>query len=99
MTYQDLQQSLQIFNLPARATLKEIKGAHRHLVKRYHPDSGEEHDPEQIRRINAAYKVLLDFVSDYHFSFTEDEFYAQNPDERLRRQFAYDPVWGSKSEE
>ncbi len=44
--------------------------------------------------MNAAYKVLLDHASEYCFSFAEDEFYKQNPEERLRRQFTEDPLWG-----
>lgn len=95
MIYADLKTSLEIFGLSDRVTLKEIKTRHRELVRKYHPDSGGE-DPEKIRLINAAYKLLLDYAGNYRFSFSEEEFYEQNPDERLRRQFAYDPVWGSK---
>ena len=32
----------------------------------------------------------------YAFSFSEDEFLNQNPDERLRQQFAEDPLWGGR---
>lgn len=49
-----------------------------------------------IRQVNAAYRVLLDYVSGYRFSFAEDEFYEQNPEERIRMQFADDPLWGRK---
>lgn len=49
-----------------------------------------------IRKVNAAYKVLLDYVSNYRFSFAEDEFYEQSPEERIWMQFADDPLWGKK---
>jgi len=42
-------------------------------------DGGEGHDPELIRAINAAYKVILGYVENYRFSFAEEEFYEQNP--------------------
>jgi hypothetical protein len=77
MTYAELQESLLVFGLGNRATLREIKARHRELVKRYHPDAGGEHDHELIRRINAPYRVLLDYVASYRFSFAEDEFYEQ----------------------
>lgn len=96
MTYHDLRQALEIFGLSERATLKRIKGRHRELVKRYHPDSGDGADPERIRLINAAYKVLLEYCENYVFSFCEAEFYEQNPEERLRMQFSDDPLWGRK---
>lgn len=96
MTYDDLRTALEVFGLPEHATLKQIKARHRALVKRFHPDRGEGHDPERIRLINAAYRVLTDYCADYAFSFGEDEFYRQNPDERLRMQFSDVPLWGSK---
>lgn len=96
MTHADLKAALQIFGLTDRITLKDVKRRHRELVRKYHPDSGGDEDPRQIRLINEAYAILLEYITNYHYSFSEDEFYEQNPDERLRRQFAYDPIWGSK---
>ena len=96
MTFEDLQYARSLFKLPERATLREIKARHRELVKLYHPDSSGRGDQEQIRLINAAYKILLDYSEGYQFSFSEEEFYEQNPDERLRMQFADVPQWGSK---
>lgn len=94
MTYDDLQEALRVLGLRERCTLKEIKTRHRELVKRHHPDTGVVGDQEIIRKVNAAYRVLLDYVSEYRFSFDEEEFYEQNPDERLRRQFMDTPLWG-----
>ena len=96
MTFAELQTSLEVFGLGERATLKEIKSRHRELVKCFHPDGGETDDPEQIRKVNAAYRVLLGYVESYRFSFSEEEFYEQTPEERLRRQFMDDPLWGNR---
>ena len=96
MTYDDLQDALRVMGLRARSTIKEIKARHRDLVKRYHPDTGNSNDNETIIAINEAHRVLLDYVAEYHFSFSEEEFYEQNPDERLRQQFADVPLWGKK---
>lgn len=94
MTYAELQTALTVFELGDRASLKEIKMRHRELVKRHHPDAGVSGSPDIIRNVNAAYKVLVDYVQSYRFSFTEEEFYEQDPEERLRRQFMDDPMWG-----
>ncbi len=96
MTYVDLQEALQILGLRERSTLKEIKARHRELVKRYHPDAGSVDDPETIRKVNAAYEILQNYVTEYRFSFTEEEFYEQNPEEHLRRQFMDVPMWGKR---
>lgn len=90
MTYAELQNALRILGLGERCTLTELKARHRQLVKLYHPDKAAGCDPEAIRDVNGAYRVLLNYVSGYRFSFTEEEFYEQNPDERLRRQFMDD---------
>jgi curved DNA-binding protein CbpA len=96
MTYDDLKTALEVFGIPDQATLKQIKARHRELVKRFHPDRGEEDDPERIRLINAAYRLLTDYCRDYLFSFGEAEFYRQNPDEQLRMQYRDVPHWGSR---
>ncbi|OEU72530.1 MAG: molecular chaperone DnaJ [Desulfuromonadales bacterium C00003107] len=94
MDYTELQSALKVFGLGERATLKEIKTRHRVLVKRYHPDGGEIGALQVIQEVNAAYKLLLDYVGAYSFSFAEAEFYEQCPEERLRQQFGDDPLWG-----
>lgn len=96
MTYTDLQEALRVLALGEKVTLKEIKTRHKELVKRYHPDTGNTEDPEMIRKVNAAYQLVLDYVAAYRFSFAREEFHKQNPEERLRQQFADDPVWGNK---
>ncbi len=94
MTYEELQESLVVLGLRERSTIGEIKSRHRELVKRYHPDSGDGGDDEKIRDVNAAYQVLLNYIAEYRFSFAEDEFYEQNPEENLRRQFMDSSLWG-----
>jgi len=98
MTYAELQEALTSFGLGERATLKQIKDRHRQLVKAHHPDHAADSDPEAIRQVNAAYRVLLAYCENYRFSFSEAEFLEQFPEERLRRQFGWDPVWGGKPE-
>jgi len=99
MTYADLTAALSVLGLSQRATLAEIKKRHRQLVKQHHPDAGADNEPEAIRRVNAAYALLRDYCASYRYSFTKEEFLLQNPEERLRQQFAWDPVWGGKAEE
>lgn len=93
MTYADLQQALKIFQLPGRATLGEIKARHRELAKRHHPDGGIAPDSEHMRQINASYRVLMKYCGEYRFNFSREEFWEQNPEERLREQFAPDTYW------
>ncbi len=96
MNFAELESALEIFNIQRRATLRDIKHRHRELVKLAHPDVPGGGDPERIRHINEAYRCLLEYCENFRFSFAEDEFLKQNPEECLRRQFATDPLWGNK---
>lgn len=94
MTYRELQEALAVFNLGERATLNEIKARHRALAKCHHPDRDTTADGVAMQRVNTAYKILLAYCAGYRFCFSEEEFLEQRPEERLRRQFGWDPVWG-----
>ena len=100
MRYTDLKEALHLFGLHENdlLTIRRIKERHRAMVKQHHPDHGAS-DPDMIRRLNAGHKMLMDYIQTYSFSFSEDEFYRQNPEEHIRRQFSWDPVWSGKLEE
>jgi DnaJ-class molecular chaperone len=98
MNYRKLKNAAEILGLAERATLKQIKQRHRELVKKHHPDHAEEADPERIRQVNAAYEVLAAYCDSYRYCFSEEEFLEQVPEERMRRQFSGDPVWGGGEE-
>ncbi len=93
MRYENLQQALEQFSLYGKCSLEQIKLRHKQLVKEHHPDKSGS-DNQRIREINAAYALLLEYCSHYRFTFSRDEFLRQYPEERLREQFADDPVWG-----
>ncbi len=94
MTFEDLEAALTEFDLPAATSWKKIRARHRELVRRYHPDKSEQADEDKIRRINAAYKILSEYVGDYRFDFSREQFLDQYPEERLREQFWSDKPWG-----
>ena len=99
MIFKDLQKSLEVLGLYDRVTMKQVKNRHRELVKLYHPDSGENIGEDKIQQINAAYRILNEYLDSYQFSFSEDEFYSQSPEERIRRQFMDDALWGGIREQ
>lgn len=96
MTYEDLIAALTEFDLPQQVTLKKVRERHRQLVRRYHPDRGADPDNDKIRRINAAYKILNEYLGDYRFDFTKETFLDQYPEQRLREQFYDVGLWGEK---
>ncbi|MCK4508980.1 MAG: J domain-containing protein [Desulfuromonadales bacterium] len=98
MTYREFREVIEVFGLGERATFGQIKARQRELVKSHHPDQGSNPDAEMIRTINSAYEILTAYCESYRYCFAEEEFLEQVPEERLRRQFGWDPVWGGKDE-
>lgn len=96
MTYADLVAALQLFGFSEhdQVTMSQFKRRHRELIKSHHPDLHDHTSAPAMSRINAAAALLMDYLTSYRFSFSEDEFYRQNPDELLRMQFAEDSIWG-----
>ncbi|OGT95814.1 MAG: molecular chaperone DnaJ [Geobacteraceae bacterium GWB2_52_12] len=96
MTYAELKTALCTFNFSERdrLTLAQVKRRHRDLIKLHHPDARGVETSIEMQQVNDAAAVLMTYLNSYSFSFTEEEFYQQNPDERLRMQFSNDPVWG-----
>lgn len=101
MTHKELKDALTLFGFDEHdlLTLKQIRQRHRQLIKESHPDVNDDADPLRIRQLNAAATVIMDYVHGYRFTFTAQEFYRQIPEERLRQQFSWDPIWAGKQEQ
>jgi hypothetical protein len=95
MTHAELKAALKVFGFSEhdQLTMSQIKRRHRELSRKHHPDrQGEVHI---MQNLNKAASILMSYLNSYRFNFSEEEFYRQNPDERLRMQFASDPLWGA----
>lgn len=90
--YQELDEARRILGLGLSATLAEIKAAYRDRIKKSHPDAQAAHGPApqgfeaaaEAAELIRAYRLLLNYVDNYPFSFTKDQF------KRVLRQ---DPTW------
>jgi DnaJ-class molecular chaperone len=98
MRYKEFKMATKLFGLEGRTSLEQVKARHRELVKKHHPDQAGDTDPEAIRKVNFAYEVLMDYCNSYRFCFSEEEYLEQVPEERLRRQFSWDPAWEDQGE-
>ena len=94
MTHFELKAALTVFGFSERdqLTMAHIKRRQRELSRKHHPDL--QGDPQRMQDLNKASSILMAYLQAYQFSFSEEEFYRQNPDELLRIQFGTDP-WGA----
>ena len=97
-SFEEINKARKILGLSDGATLKEIKDAYRYQSKKWHPDKCKKKDQkdchEKMKEINKAYKTILRYVDDYRYSLTEEKVMEENPEERWKKQFGSDPLWG-----
>ncbi|GAB4173056.1 MAG: J domain-containing protein [Geothermobacteraceae bacterium] len=96
-SYQDFVAALKDLGLSPedRPTLATIRTRYRRRVRKLHPDTGTApDDSDAIRRLTAAWRLVRSYCDSYRFDLSEEEFYRQNPEAHLLRQFDQDPRWG-----
>jgi preprotein translocase subunit Sec63 len=87
--FTEIDEARKLLGLSDAATLKEIKSAYRALAYRYHPDKLEgaaSGGTEQImKKLNWAYKLLIDYCENYRYSFREIDVARTYPYEEYLR--------------
>ena len=74
--YQKLTEARKLLQLPEQATMAQIKSGYRELVRKWHPDRGEQDRDtclEMTRRIIAAYETIMEYCNRYEYSFSRQE--------------------------
>lgn len=80
--YERIARAREVLGLEEYATMSKVKDNYRELVKRHHPDGGAE-DPgssDKIRRINEAYRIIMDYIENYRYSFKEEDVKRNDPE-------------------
>jgi DnaJ-class molecular chaperone len=89
--FNEIEEARKLLGLGEAATLKEIKTAYRTLAHRHHPDkhsdSVNEEPAETMKRLNWAYKLLMDYCENHKYSFKEEDVARTYPYEEYLRTF------------
>lgn len=78
-------EALKILDLPPFITKDEIKKRYYSLVKNNHPDVNKNNT--KMAEINEAYKIIMEYIENYRYSFDEDELNKQMPDFTYNNKF------------
>ena len=84
MNFNEIDEARRLLGLGEAVTLKEIKTAYRKLAHHHHPDkndSANEKSNEMMKRLNRAYKVLMDYCNEYRYSFRQEDVARVYPEE------------------
>ncbi len=88
--FNEIEEARQLLGLGETATLKEIKRAYRTLAHRHHPDKqsgGESAGSENMKRLNRAYNLLMEYCNEYKYSFKKEDVARTYPKDEYLRTF------------
>jgi len=75
--FEQIEEALEILELPKFVTKEDIRRQYRFLAKKYHPDVGG--SANDMERLNAAYRLLMKYIEEFRYTFDEDEVNRQFP--------------------
>jgi len=73
--FQDAVESLELISLQ---TKEDVRKKYLKLSRKYHPDM-EGGSTEKFQEIRQAYEVLVEYMDNFRFVFSDEEFKQQNP--------------------
>jgi hypothetical protein len=95
MNIEEIDGARKILELGEKATLEQIKKSYRSLSKKWHPDKCGETDKalchEKMVEISKSYKILMKYIFDYSYPFSEDASAIDDPLEFHRKHFGKPP--------
>lgn len=74
---EEIEKALETLQLPKLVTKKNIKEQYHFLAKKNHPDVGG--TSEEMEVINYAYKLLMQYINEFRYTFDEEEINKQFP--------------------
>ena len=82
-----IEAALELLDLPRLITRDDIKKRYRQLAREYHPDrSGSE---EAMERINAAYRLLMEYIDTFRYRFDAAEIAQHYPEGNHAQKFRF----------
>lgn len=101
--FQRISEARQTLGLGEEATLPEINGRIKTLLKQWHPDCcGEERErcTEMTRRILESAELIRSYCTHYRFSFRIEEVEKYlSPEEWWHKRFGTEPIWSTSGAE
>lgn len=85
--FEKLTNAREFMKLPPLITIKDLKKRYRELSKSMHPDKGG--NAESMQKLSASYSLILEYMENFRFQFSEEEVAAQFPYEDYNKRFRF----------
>ncbi len=82
---EEIENALNILVLPKLISREDIKTQYRYLAKKNHPDIGGA--VEKMEQLNYAYKLLMNYIEEFRYTFDDEEVSKQFPGADHARRF------------
>jgi len=82
-----IKEALEVLELPPFITKEDVKNRYKELAKKYHPDVYK--DTDKMAKINKAYKIIIDYIDNFKYSFDDDEINKQLPSINHNKNFRF----------
>ena len=82
---EEIENALNILALPKLISREDIKIQYRYLAKKNHPDIGGA--VEKMEQLNYAYKLLMNYIEEFRYTFDDEEVSKQFPGADHARRF------------
>lgn len=90
-SFRALNRARKVLGLPEIATIGEIKSAYYKLANIYHPDKCKGMDEnlctQKMVEINNAFELIMSYIQNYKFMFTEKAYKEQDMEYAMKRFF------------
>jgi DnaJ-class molecular chaperone len=73
----EIESALNTLALPKFISRRDIKHQYRFLANKNHPDKGG--SSQHMEEINHAYKVLIKYIEEFHYTLDQEEISKQFP--------------------
>ena len=74
----EFQDAVKTLDLISLRTKEDVRKKYLKLSRKYHPDM-EGGSTEKFQEIRKAYEVLVEYMENFRFVFSDEEFKQQNP--------------------
>jgi DnaJ-class molecular chaperone len=76
--YEEFQQAVETLDLLSLTSQEHVRKKYLKLSRKHHPDM-EGGSAEKFQEIREAYEILTEYMNNFRFMFSEEEFKQQNP--------------------
>jgi len=91
--FEEISEARKVLRLGETVTLKEIKQAYRRMAFRHHPDTtsdgNDTQSEETMKKLNWAYKLLMEYCAHYKYSFREEDAARTYPHDEYLKKYYY----------